>query len=79
MINKPVKNAAGIVLALLIAGCTSDMRRGEEKDSQSIRPSQEAPAERQDQRQEEQRKQDLQQHEMERGELGKGDRLVFRM
>jgi len=68
MIKKPVKNGGAIVLALLIAGCTSDMRSGQ--GSQSTRPSQEAPAERQDQRQEEQRKQDLQQHEMERGELG---------
>ena len=79
MIKKTVKNAGAIILALLIAGCTSDTRSGQGKGSQSTRPSQEAPAERQDQRQEEQRKQDLQQHEMERGELGKGDRLVFRM
>ena len=68
MIKKPVKNAGAIILALLIAGCTSDMRSGQ--GSQGTRPSQEVPAERQDQRQEEQRKQDLQQHEMERGELG---------
>jgi PBP1b-binding outer membrane lipoprotein LpoB len=70
MTKKSVKNAGAIVLALLIAGCASDTRSGQGKGSQSTRPSQEAPAERQDQRQEEQRKQDRQQHEMERGELG---------
>ena len=69
MTKKPVTNAGAIVLALLISGCASDTRSGQGKGSQSTRPSQEAPAERQDQRQEEQRKQDLQQHEMERGEL----------
>jgi hypothetical protein len=76
MIKKPVKNAGAIILALLIAGCTSDTRSG--KGSQSTRPSQEAPAERQDQRQDERRKQDLQQHEMERGELGE-PKAVFPM
>jgi hypothetical protein len=75
MIKKPVKNAGAIILALLIAGCASDTRSGQGKGSQSTRPSQDSPADRQDQRQQEQRqqeqrKQDLQQHEMERGDLG---------
>ena len=78
MIKKPVKNAGAIILALLIAGCASDTHSGQGNGSESTRPSQEAPAERQDQRQEEQRKQDLQQHEMERGELG-STKTVFPM
>jgi len=78
MIKKLVKNAGAIILALLIAGCASDTRSGQGKGSQSTRPSQEAPAERQDQRQEEQRKQDFQQHDMERGELG-APKTVFPM
>jgi hypothetical protein len=75
--KKPVENARAIILALLIAGCTSDMRGGPGNGSQSSRPAQASPPDVQDQRrQEEQRKQDLQQHEMERGELGT-TRTVF--